>query len=243
MLRRRKLVFPALALAGIGVGAVLVLSVLQRTFFYPKARNLPPVVDQSIEALFLRLEGILETNNPGFAKTLNPGLSDAQIAALEIKGSFRLSNDLKALYRWHNGAAANTSGCLLPGHRFPSLEEIVRERAGYSEQEAAATALERGALAIFAGHRKTWICIFDDGTGDGYFYDSARAEANGAFFNHFGEVRYYLWFPSLRNFFAGVIEAYESGVFKIGNDGLLTEDAERSQKIWERFGRSNETQL
>jgi hypothetical protein len=81
----------------------------------------------------------------------------------------------------------------------------------------------------------------DDGAGDGYFYDPKRSDSEGAFFRYFAEMSYYLWFPSLRNFLAGVVECYESQAVKVSADGKsLDEDCDRTEKIWTRFAKSSE---
>ena len=97
------------------VGLVLAAPSIQRSFFYPKPRSLPPVVSQTTEQLLTRLQTVLETNAPIVAAALQPGLSDAQIVALELQGGFRLSDDVRALYRWHNGIVKTSRIGLLPG--------------------------------------------------------------------------------------------------------------------------------
>jgi hypothetical protein len=79
------------------VGLILAAPSIQRSFFYPKPRGLPPVVGQSTEQLLVRLQTVLEANAPVVTSALQPGLSDAQISALETQGGFRLSDDVRAL--------------------------------------------------------------------------------------------------------------------------------------------------
>ena len=240
--RARKALLAAVVLAAVIVVAILLVAPsIQRSLFYPKPRSLPPVVSQSIDQLLTRLESVLETNAPIVASTLQPGLSDAQIAALESQGGFRLSDELRALYRWHNGMATHCTVGLLAGQRFVPLDEVVRTRASVGRQVASGSAIQRAAFSAFAGHRSGWIQVLDDGAGDGYFYDPHRTDAEGAFFRHFAEAGYYLWFPSVRNFLAGVIECFESRAVKVARDGKsLDEDFDRTQAIWERFGRTIE---
>ena len=223
------------------VGLVLAAPSIQRSFFYPKPRSLPPVVSQTTEQLLTRLQTVLETNAPIVAAALQPGLSDAQIVALELQGGFRLSDDVRALYRWHNGIVKTSRIGLLPGQRFVPLEEVVQEQSLLGQQASSASWGQRAAYSVFAGHRKGWIHVLDDGAGDGYFYDPKRTDPEGAFFYHFAEDRHYLWFPSVRNFLAGVIEGYESRAVRSGDNGQsLEEDFDHTQKIWERFARSSE---
>ncbi len=236
MTRPRKILLIACAPAAPAV-VVMILAgpSIQRSFFYPKPRGLPPVVNETTEQLLGRLQVMLETNAPIVARSLQPGLSDAQISELETKAGFRLSGDLRALYHWHDGMPTNTTVGLLSGQRFLPLEEVVAERALMRQQSGA-------ALGIFAGHRKSWLHVLDDGAGDGYFYDPERTDAQGAFFFHSAEVGHYVWFPSLRNFLSGVIECYQSQAVKVAGDGKsLEEDADRTEKIWSRLGKSKES--
>ena len=242
MSRAKKVIITAIALTVIAVIAlVLAAPSIQRSLFYPKPKVLPPVVGHSTKFLLARLQLVLETNAPSVAAALQPGLSDAEITSLETSGGFRLSDDLRTLYRWHNGIARSNTVGLLPGQRFVPLDELVSERAIIRQQVSTATKVQKLAFAVFAGHRRTWIQIFDDRAGDGYFFDPNRSESEGAFFFHFAEGGYYLWFPSLRNFLSGVAECYESHFIKVANDNKgLDEDYKETQKVWERLGKVSE---
>ena len=163
------------------------------------------------------------------------------ISTLEAQGGFRLSDDLRTLYRWHNGMPTNCIVGLLPGQRFLPLDEIVREGALVRQQLQSETSLQRAAFAALAGHRKGWVRVLDDGAGDGYFYDPKRSDAEGAFFYHMAEQSYFLWFASFRNFLAGTIECYESRAIYLAKDGSdLVEDSEHTQKIWDKLAKSSE---
>jgi len=50
-------------------------------------------------------------------------------------------------------------------------------------------------------------------------------------------------FPSVRNFLAAAIDCYETGAFFVTNrtNGIMLEqDFGRSERIWSRFGASNQ---
>lgn len=238
--RKRLFIFIAL-IAVIVTGFGFVFPVLQRAFFYPKPGSLPPVVSETMDQCLARLQATLDQHAPQVAQALQPGLSAAEITALEQKGGFRLSDDLRALYRWHNGMSASSTLGLLGLERFLPLEEIVQGQTVLRQQSAPANLVQRMAYAVFVGHRHSWVPVLTDNAGDGYFYDPERMDAEGAFFHHFAEDGSYLWFPSLRNFLAGLMECYETGAIKVAADGKkLEEDFSRSQKIWARFGRSGQ---
>jgi len=244
MIRIRKFLIATTALVVLGVAVLIIAGpAIQRAIFYPTPRNLPVVVSQTTDDLLVRLQVVLETNAPMVAKSLRPGLTDAQILALEKQGGFHLSEDLKSLYRWHNGMEITNTFGLLPGECWFPLDELVREQTFERQQLQAASLAQRVAYAILVGYRKKWVHILDDGAGDGYFYDAERSDGAGAFFHHMAEGGDYEWFPSLRNFLAGTIECYESKAFKTAviNGKLgLQEDAEQTQKIWRRVAKSSD---
>ncbi len=242
MTRKRTVLMVVAGIAsGVVVALVLAAPSLQRSFFYPKPRNLPPVVSQNVEQLLAKLQAAIETNAPAVSQALQPGLSEAQISALESQGGFRLSANLRAFYRWHDGMTTNTTLGLLPGQRFLPLEQCVAERVMIGQQTGAAASAQRAAFAVFAGHRKNWVHVLDDGAGDGYFYDPERTEGNGAFFYHMAEGGYYVWFPSFKNFLSGVIECYETRCVRLSADGKsLDEDGTKTEKIWQRLARASE---
>jgi len=242
MTRKVKVVSIVAGLA-VGVLAALILAApaLQRSFFYPKPHGLPPVVPESLEQLLARLQTALETNAPAVAQSLQPGVSEAQISALETRGGFRLSEELRAFYKWHNGMATNSTLGLLPGQRFLPLEQRVSERVVTGQQTSGVPSAQRAAFAVFAGHRKSWVHVLDDGAGDGYFYDPERTDANGAFFYHMAEGGYYVWFPSFWNFLSGVIECYETRCVRLSPDGKsLDQDGAQTEKIWQRLAKMSE---
>lgn len=136
----------------------------------------------------------------------------------------------------------NSTVGLMPGLRFLPLDEIVIERTQGKQKLSSDSAVQRAAHSFFAGHRSGWVQVLDDGAGDGYFFDPDRTAAEGAFFYHFAEVRHYLWFPSLNNFLAGLIECFETQAIRSTRDPkVLEEDAGRTQKVWEIFGAASES--
>jgi hypothetical protein len=104
---------------------------------------------------------------------------------------------------------------------------------------AQATPVERAAFGVFAGHRVSWITLFDDGAGDGYFFDPKRKPQEGAIFYCFAEDMTYRFFPSLKNLLAATVKCYETSAFswKTNQSGPgLEEDFAKSEQIWTEFG-------
>jgi cell wall assembly regulator SMI1 len=210
-----------------------------RNFFYPTAPPMPPVVNESMPEILARLEAVLKTNAPSVSTNLRPGISQAEILKLEQRYHVQLPDEIKAIYQWHDGSVSDTNRLVdfIPIHRFVPLEEALETREAVAPEKASL--VQRIAYHIFVSHRESWICLFDDGAGDGYWFDPKRKPAEGAIFSNFTEEASYTFFPSPKNLMAGIAACYEQGAFRIKKDSSpqeLDEDFEESQKIWNQFG-------
>ena len=240
----------------IGVGVVVILTIIGvacvmglyskiTPVMYPVAPPMPPVVSQSMNEILAQLEVELKTKSPQVLTNLQPGLSMDRINELERQAGMQLPDDIKAIYHWRNGFNRSKlpSGALqvdgpMPGDCFVPLEEALEMHRDLTNQ-AGLTAVQRTAFNALAGFTKSWITLFDDGAGDGYFYDPARKPAEGAVFFHFMEDSDYTFFPSPKNLFAGMVKCYQQDAFvwKDGtNGGALSENFNASEKIWREFG-------
>lgn len=86
------------------------------------------VADENFDSNLMveSLEGILswhKQHNPDFSSQLNKGLSEAELDRLEGKLGYRLSEELKILYRWRNGSKSDHP--FIWYHRFIPLESAV----------------------------------------------------------------------------------------------------------------------
>ena len=217
--------------------------------FYPQAPNMPAVVGGSMNEMLAGLQTTLKRKAPDVLESLQPGLADVDILKIEQRGGFRLSEDMKTLYKWHNGArewaSSKKTGSIItamgpiPGCRFVPLDEAIEQNELLWGSQSG-TPVQRLALSFFAGHRRSWITVFDDGAGDGYFYDPKRTESEGAVFYCFAETRTYTFFPSVKNLIAWATKCYELDVFK-SQDGSGTSNLNaairQSLDLQKEFGR------
>jgi cell wall assembly regulator SMI1 len=222
-----------------------------RHFFYSPAPPMPPVVAGSVNQILDELEQQMKDKAPLMFESLQPGLTEQDITELEEKGGFKLPEEIKAIYRWHNGCrdwkAPDKPGPMaisvgpIPGHRFVPLDEAIRQRDEVARQERNATWLQRGVGDLVAGHRRSWISLFDDMAGDGYFFDPQRMQDDGAVFYCFAETGTYAFFPSVKNLLAWVVKCYKTGAFA-WHDGPpvpdLKDDFERSWELRREFASS-----
>ena len=241
----------------IGIGILIAIVVVTaagfwgknkaQTFLYPLAPPMPPIVSQSMPEILANLESVLKTNAPQVFATLRPGISPEQISQLEQQYHVQVPDDVKAIYEWHDGARQDTNYIVdfIPIHRFVPLEDMLADKAGQAKATATATPVQRAAFQVFAGYRKNWYCLFDDGSGNGYFFDPTRKPAEGALFSVFVEDNDFTFFPSAKNLMAGIARCYEQGAYRVKSGDLplplqLDESFDLSTKIWKEFGASNQ---
>jgi hypothetical protein len=144
---------------------------------YPHAPPMPAVVAESPDQFLAQYERILTERAPNVLAALQPGLTDAEIDALEAKHQFELTPDLRSLYRWRNGTPRAASICAFPNHEFVPLDQALASRDGLRSQVKGQTAEQQKFYATYAGHRDAWLGLIVDLAGDGYFDDPDRSEA------------------------------------------------------------------
>lgn len=215
---------------------------------YPSAPSMPAVVSDSTEDLLEKYEAILAERAPHVLDALQPGLNESRIAELEKQHDFELSDDLRALYRWRNGTprdvyfdALPVSLDAFPDHRFVPLEEAIALR----DELVTELRKSRGLSRLLGGtvkHRVTWLAVFQDPAGDGYYFDPERSPAQGSFFFNFAEDGTYIFYPSARNYLAEIIEGFNADVYGVVEEAVTTRDFYAAQKLHERFGAAHQWQ-
>lgn len=239
-MRRKQIMVGVAVLLVFTVSAIIYLSGRKAlmTFLYPSAPPMPPVVQATASELLVQLEGELRTKFPVIFAALQPGLSDSEITALETQGGVKLNEDLRALYRWHNGMGTNTSLTFFTGHYFPPLEYVIGD-LNVTKNSTPLSGAQSAAVNLFAGHTQGWLDIFPDGAGDGFVYDTRRKDSEGAFFYHFTEVSDFVYFPAVRNFLAATVESIKTGGYFPAKDGKsMEEDYDKVALIWKKYGSS-----
>lgn len=230
--------------------AVIILAALvfparmaMQNVFYPMARPMPPVVSDSMPTILVRLETVLKTNALQVLDGLQPGLSPQDIQKLEQQYHATIPDDLQMIYEWHDGARHTVTYVgddFIPLYRFVPLEEALTETASAM---ANATPAQRVFYNLLLGYRNSWIYLFDDGSGNGYWFDPKRKPSQGAVFYNFTEDGEYTFFPSPKNLMAGIADCYAQGIFRVKpgtSPPQLDEDLDRSPKVWAEYGESNQ---
>jgi cell wall assembly regulator SMI1 len=213
-----------------------------KEMLYPSPPPLPAVVDKTVEQLLKELEIEMRAKYPDVLKSMLPGLRDFEIDRLEQLADYKLPADIRKLYKWHNGQRDSGVFGPIPGLRFIPLQEAIKEKNNLWRKNHDRNRAQRVYLNSLIKHRKTWIPIFEDIFGDGYFYDMAKGESKGGVFYCFAESSSYIFFPTIKNLLAGAVKCYKENVFRVVTDrnkAVFVEDYYQSRPFWLEFGATN----
>jgi len=147
---------------------------------------------------------------------LQPPLTAAEVAAVEATLPFKLTEEVRAMYRWRNGITVSRKDILarqwfFPGYYFPSLQHA-RERF---EHRRNAPQWHRG-----------WYPLFEDGAGDFYIVPCKKKQQDSAPLIGFihGEPEQPVEYLSVISMMETVAECYDKRAFFVNAQGDLDID-------------------
>ncbi len=220
-----------------GVVARMLLPDVSDFEFYPAAPQMPPVVATPMQDLLAEYEAFLAQDAPTVLEALQPGLSLDEIQRLEKEHNITLTRDLRELYQWRNGTPRESDANAFPYLWFVPLDTALQARATMAQKlENEPDPRKREFYDDWASHRISWIGVILDPAGEGYHFDPQRTEAEGSFF-HCGEG--YIFYPSVRNYVAQLVEEVRTGRLQYEEGGIAYKtflSYEEEQAIDNRFG-------
>ncbi len=159
---------------------------------------------------------------------LQPGLTDAEVAQIEATLPFRLTQELRAVYRWRNGipvAEGDILGNLwfFPGFYLPPLQYA---RQTFEERKLAKQ------------WRRGWFPLFEDGAGDFYIVPCPQKKTEDKApvigFIH-GEPEQRVEYLDITTMVETIAACYAAGAFFVNSDGILDIDDDAQARIARRL--------
>jgi cell wall assembly regulator SMI1 len=169
-----------------------------------------------------RLERWLAQRCPHKLERLAPGLTDEVIEAHERQLGATFPEGLRALYRWRDGARPGQFGVSILGRYDLSPLAQIAER-----QRMLNELLDHGSFPTKNWWRKTWLPIFDKGTGDLLCWDP-----RGSFDGSPGQVLEF-WHtdhdrtvlaPSFDGFLTAYVDSLDAGLWTYDEEHGLEDD-------------------
>ena len=194
----------------------------------PMTSEMPAVIEEDMDEIMHEFETEAIKNQPSIEASLRPGINDEKLMEAETALGAPLHPEMRTFYRWHDGLAGGLQ--LFPGYEFYSLEEAIQ-----TNEELNQAYKEKG-MQFFMAHEASWLILFPDPAGDGYYYDYKQDYARGGVFFNFRESAYYLYFPSIKNLLAALTECYRQGAYQ----GVETLDFDLELKIMRKYGQESQ---
>lgn len=148
---------------------------------------------------------------PEYYKQLQPGLSAAQIQALQEKYNIKLSEDVIELYKWRNGQPDSCYEAFVNNSMFVPLESALESAAEYTGMIGTDFETENW-------WHKDWIPLFHNGGGDLICYDMG-----GLFTNNPGQLIEFWHADHDRNVIAPSLTAFLDALIAYYKEGALDE--------------------
>ncbi|MGY2892814.1 hypothetical protein [Deinococcus sp. UYEF24] len=188
----------------------------------------------SVDRVLAQLESWLKTNYRAAHGSLQPGLTNEAIDALLQGWPYTLSDDVRALYRWHDGFE-DAGVELLPGLSFLPLAEALA--LGSALWEVSAAQAKKGGVDFFP---KAMLPVFSDANNDAVLLVQG---AEGPLPSTPAQVvalqrgqRLYA-FERLEDLLAASLDLLKRGVYRIDQDRDRVEltDEALAQAAWRRY--------
>lgn len=180
-----------------------------------------------------RLQRWLEQHCPHKLEQLAPGLRDEEIEAHEHQLGVTFPEGMRALYRWRNGALPGQFAVSIIGRYDLSPLAQIAER-----QKMLNELLDQGSFKTSNWWRKTWLPVFDKGTGDLLCWDP-RGSLGGSpgqvlEFWHTDHDRTVLA-PSFDGFLTAYVDSLDAGLWTYDEEDGLEDDDQFKALLAKRF--------
>ncbi len=182
---------------------------------YPVPTGLPPEVATELPELLSRLEKLIEKKRPQSVQYLQEGLTGQELDDLQMKYKILLPYELREFYKWHNGSRRFSNNKYMPDNQFIPGKDFVPLEDALKNNLEIKKYKDKHQYSFLPDltFNNSWIQIFDDGAGDGYYFDPQRSGDQGYVFDSFLETGYFRFYPSLKNLLMEFIECYEKDIF------------------------------
>ena len=171
-------------------------------------------------------------------QSLQAGLTDQDLDALEQQYSCKFSRDIRWLYKWHNGTPDSVSVEIFPLGKFMPLDQTLEQMNRPTEDSLDSDA--RQFMDEWLAFRKSWIEITADGSGNGHYYDPERIDQSSSFFYHAHDDVPYDFYPWLGNRIQSILDLHSQERL-VYSDGWIQvtglDSYQEEMLLFERYGR------
>ncbi len=148
---------------------------------------------------------------------LQRGLTDQELDAIEEQYHCKFTDDIRQLYKWHNGSPETCATEIFAWGRFLPIEYSLKvKNLPITHPDPEVQKLTEQMLA----YRKSWIAIIEDASGNGFYYDPDRSTQASSFFYHPHDDIPYYFYPCVGNYIQSLLDMHSQGQLIYNNQSF-----------------------
>ena len=174
----------------------------------PSPSDLPACVSTPLPELLEKYEKLLIELGIDVAIDLQKGLTDEELDQLEDQYQFKFTEDMRQLYKWHNGSPETCSTEVFPWGRFLPIDYSLKvKNLPIDHPDPEVLKLQQQIVAF----RQSWIPVIEDASGNGFYFDPDRSTHSSSFFYHPHDDIPYYFYPCVGNYIQSLIDLHSQG--------------------------------
>lgn len=222
-----------------GISDLLLPEVPPDDVLYPYPTQMPERTEVPLPELLSQYEQVVQRLSPEAYAALQPGLTTKQLDELETQYDIVLHEDIRQLYKWHNGSDSTVRVDAFPYMRFVPLDEALKSRELFRTPDPTISQERQEFQDEWLGFRYAWVGVLENGAGDGYYYDPDRRGESACFFFTAHDDIGYMFYPSIGNYIEELLELDRRQELTVDELGI-EEDSERTfeedREFMNRYG-------
>lgn len=183
----------------------------------PSPSDLPACVSTPLPELLVKYEKLLVELGVDVQSDLQRGLTDGELDAIEVQYQFKLTEDIRQLYKWHNGTPETCGTEVFPWGRFLPIDDSLKiKNLPNTHPDPEVQKLHAQMLAF----RQSWIPVIEDASGNGFYFDPDRSTQSSSFFYHAHDDIPYYFYPCVGNYIQSLIDMHAQGQLIYNNQSI-----------------------
>ncbi|MGB3757344.1 MAG: SMI1/KNR4 family protein [Rivularia sp. (in: cyanobacteria)] len=169
----------------------------------------------------------LSENQPSFAASFLPGLTNEQIHAAVQHLPFELPEEIYELYRWRNGTQERHDCDFYPAMEFLTIEKAVKLYEDIATNDGTEEEIRFEGYKFF-----TFIVTDNDFTN---ILIGTKEKPLPVIYFYAEDCETEIAYSSLTNMMLTIAECYETGAYYLTEDGFVEQNEVKSAEIFRKY--------
>ena len=175
-----------------------------------------------------RIMAWLSANQPSFANSFLPGLTNEQIETAVKHIPFELPEEIYELYRWRNGTKQTHDCEFYPAMKFLTIEKAVKLYEDIATNDGTEEEIR------FEGY-KLFPFIVTDNDFTNILIKDKQEKFSPVIYFYAEDCETEIAYSSMTNMMLTIAECYETGAYYLSEDGFVEENKPKVAKIFRKY--------